>query len=452
MKSKFLRRFLQIIVGILVVILMLLAISIRRLDRTFYRQTDYYKHTVAQLEKTLKLLPPPVHNQLLVGAAKAGFTPPAGIPLAGFGNRKGAPSTSVHDSLFVRSIVLQSGENLACIIGYDALICPPHIARVIEDSLRNRLGLRPGQILFTATHTHSGPGGWSNGWVEEQFAGPPDSRVPALFVDSTLVVVKRALHQIKPGSYGIGSVKAPSYIHNRLVGDEGEVDDELVYATFSSGRKNIAVFVTYSAHATVLSGRNFLFSGDYPGYLERKLESTLGGVVLFAAAAVGSGSPRGSGEEFERARNIGNALADSLLSHFPDARNPNCTLRVFRISAEKHDLQIHISENWRLAPWLARRFFHAEDSYLQVVSLDRFLVLGSPAEFSSELALKVKRHAQEKGMKVTVTSFNGCYIGYVTPSKYADLAEYETRLMSFFGPYTGDYLAELMNRIVDRIY
>ena len=450
MKNKFLYRFIKFIVFFILLILVLIISCFRTVNNQPYQETKYYKNTVNNLEKILSELPESNKQDLMVGAGKAGFTPPIGTPLAGYGNRKGAPSTGVNDSLFVRVIALQSENRIACLIGYDALHCPPRIARIIEDSLKSRFELNADQLLFTATHTHAGPGGWGNGWVEKQFAGSPDAKIPQMYVDSTLVAVKRALTTKQAAQYQFGTIKAPHFVRNRLVGEKGDKDDELVYVAFSNENQNIAVFVTFSAHATVLSGRNMLFSGDYPGYLERRLEEKLGGNALFAVAGVGSHSPTGPGKGYKKAQNIGYALADSVLKQLKKQQKQFCDLLCFRLPVEQNELNIRITDNLRLAPWLARKFFNVEDSYIQVVKLDDFMIFGSPAEFSGELALEVKKTAQAKELVTTVTSFNGCYLGYVTPSKYDSLGGYETRLMSFLGPYTGDYLTEMMTKIVEK--
>ncbi len=449
MKNKFLRRFIKTIIAVILVILILIISCFRTVNNQPYQETKYYNNTVNNLDKIFLALPESNKQQLQVGAGKAGFTPPIGTPLAGYGDRKGAPSTGVNDSLFVRVIVVQSSDRLVCLIGYDALLCPARIARIIEDSLNSRFQLKPEQLLFTATHTHAGPGAWGKGWVEKQFAGSPDIKIPHMYVDSTMAAVQRALKNIQSAQYNYGTINAPQFVRNRLVGEKGDKDDELVYVLFSNNDNNIATFVTFSAHATVLSGRNMLFSGDYPGFLEQRLEEKLGGIALFAVAGVGSHSPIGPGKGFEKARNIGYALADSILTHVKKEQRYFCNLQYFRLPVEQNELTIRITDNMRLAPWLARKFFDVADSYIQVVKLDDFLIFGSPAEFSGELALNVKKTANAKGIQTTVASFNGCYLGYVTPSKYDSLDGYETRLMSFLGPYTGDYLTEMMIKIVD---
>ena len=434
---------------LLALIVIILAVSLRLVDSKPYRQTKYYKNSSSRIIEALASSSQPAPARLYGGVGKAGLTPPVGVPLAGYGARKGAPSTGVHDSLFVRVLALQSGAQDAYIVGYDALLLHPPVARQLEQKIVEQLHLDPDRFLYTATHTHSGPGGWGQNWFEEQFAGPPDPVVVAVFIDSTIAAIRRAVADRQPAAYSVGAVQAPRFIRNRLVGDKGQVDAELVYAIFQSNDNPIGVFASYSAHATVLSSHNMQMSGDYPGYFERKIESELGGEAIFAAAGLGSHSYRGEGEGFAKAAFVGEGLADSLLAHrHKNAFRSHASLRTFRIPVDLARLQVRLTQKICLAPWLAKRLLHPYESYVQVVALDNFVIIGSTGEFSGELALDVKAEAAKLGKKVTVVSFNGCYIGYLTPSQYYSLPEYETKLMSWFGPYTGDYLADLMKQII----
>ncbi|HYC85987.1 MAG TPA: hypothetical protein VEB86_12235, partial [Chryseosolibacter sp.] len=52
------------------------------------------------------------------------------------------------------------------------------------------------------------------------------------------------------------------------------------------------------------------------------------------------------------------------------------------------------------------------------------------------------------GATVMVTSFNGGYIGYVTPGKYYDLDHHETRLMNWYPPGTGEYVSTCLQKLI----
>ena len=452
MIRKLLRFFAVFCLSLIILFLTFFAISIRCVDDRPFRETDYFQKTVTALSEKIKSTPPSSKNPLFVGAAKAGLTPPIGLPLAGYGERHGAASLGVHDSLYVRVIALKSGDQQVFIVGYDALLLHPPVRQKLEIKMKDQLNINPEQVLYTATHTHSGPGGWGTGWVEEQFAGPPDERVSRIFIDSTIVAMKRATRNQQAATYRAGSVQAPRFIRNRLVGEKGDVDAELVYLLFENNGQALACFTTFSAHATVLSAKNKLFSGDYPGYLLRKLESQLGGVALFAAAGLGSHSYRGEGEKFEKAKFIGEGLADSIICNLSKSkRSEEAALSFLRIPFCPARMQVRLTEKITLAPWLATKLLKAYDTYIQFLAIDDFIICGCPGEFSGELALDVKQEAARLGKKVTITSFNGCYIGYLTPSKYYSMNEYETRLMSWFGPYTGDYVTEIVKICIARI-
>ena len=76
------------------------------------------------------------------------------VPLAGYGGRKGEPSTGVHDSIFARAAALKAGDNLVVFVTAGLLIMPPDVT----DSVTARLsaaGIGRNQLYFSASHTHS---------------------------------------------------------------------------------------------------------------------------------------------------------------------------------------------------------------------------------------------------------------------------------------------------------
>ncbi|MBD3373630.1 hypothetical protein GF406_01225 [candidate division KSB1 bacterium] len=464
MKRLFKRILKGIFIGIIAVtalLLVLIILSVRPVDRKPAQQQKYGQNNVQTVEKENVLSLSRPSGPLLAGTGKAGITPLPGTPLAGYGDRKGAPSTGVHDSLFVQTLFLQNRSAKVFMITADILLIYPELARQIESRLLTEHDIRADQIYFTATHSHSAAGGWGEGWLETQFAGEYDARVTSMIIDSTVMAVQRSLVAPRPVIYEHGQVSLPQYCRNRLV-KGGPVDPALYYIAFWHNRAPFALFATYSAHATTLSGRNMEFSGDYPGYFTRRIEKEWGGTALFAASTLGSTSPKGEGKGFERAEFVGEGLADSLLVvldqrdstlhslyHAGGPEMKEVNLIAQRMILQNPSMQVRLSDNIRLAPWLAEKILGShEPTYLSVLRLDSLLLIGSPAEFSGELGLKVKRAGLENGWQAQVTSFNGCYMGYVTPSKYAEQPGYETRIMSWFGPYWGDHLCDLMISIV----
>jgi hypothetical protein len=91
------------------------------------------------------------------------------------------------------------------------------------------------------------------------------------------------------------------------------------------------------------------------------------------------------------------------------------------------------------------------DTLLQAVRIGSAIWVSTPCDFSGELALHLREHAATAGLDLTVTSFNGDYIGYVIPGKYYHLGGYEPQTMSFFGPTVPDYFEDLLRRAVDGV-
>lgn len=124
-----------------------------------FESAGYYKKALADIDANVK-------NSEITnspGALKAGWaarpcTPPVGIPLAGYGDRKGAPSTGVHDELYAKALVLSDGKDTVALTGSDLLLVPPNVAQICRDRVAKETPLTPNNILFTASHTHCGSG------------------------------------------------------------------------------------------------------------------------------------------------------------------------------------------------------------------------------------------------------------------------------------------------------
>jgi hypothetical protein len=75
-------------------------------------------------------------------------------------------------------------------------------------------------------------------------------------------------------------------------------------------------------------------------------------------------------------------------------------------------------------------------------------MLGTPCDFSGEFNASLDSLAHRTGVQVIVTSFNGGYIGYLTPGKYYEIDHYETRLMNWYARGTGDYVRECLEKLI----
>lgn len=428
------------------------------LDDQPYIRADYYTQTVERLRAST--------NRALVaeGALEAGFgkallTPTinaitddpargqfAWLPLAGYGVRRGRPAAGVHDDLWVKAIAVRVAERTAVWVGADALIIPREVSDEAVRQLAEDPGLSREQVYFGATHTHASLGGWGEGVVAEAFAGPHQSGVRIWMARQLAAAVRAAVADLRPAAVGQGRVEAAEFVRNRLVGKLGQVDPELSFAVFKQEGGGSAVLGSYAAHATVLSGGNMEFSGDYPGYWQREVETATGGMALFLAGGVGSHSPQSGGGGFAGAERMGQALGKRVVEELGRVSLTNAVvLGVLGCTVDLPELHVRLVDDWRIRPVFARKLLPVQArTYLQIVRLGSRIWISTPCDYSGELALEVKDFMRARGGDAVVTSFNGDYIGYVIPSRYYHMGGYEPRTMSFYGPCLPDYFTELI--------
>jgi len=445
--------FLLIMVAVL---LLLVGFSIRPVDYTPYFKTEYYRQTRAQLETRADSLQTLLNStsqptpSIQIGFGKASITPGAGVPLAGYASRDGRSNTGIHDSLFAKALAIQAGANEVMLVSIDALIFSRAMADTVLKIVAPTMDLRRGQIIFGATHTHSGPGGWEDSYLGKIFAGSYQANVFRLLTQQIAQAMQIAHQDLQPGCIGFATLNLPQYVKNRLVKKLGRIDPEFNIMLSEQNSGTRIVSGCYAAHATTIDDENMQYSGDYPGYWQRRIEQQPGHQAIFWAGGVGSHGPNGEGRNFGKAQFIGEALADSVLKHLSTIPlTANISVFSLGVPVALPEPQIRLTDHWRLAPWLARKIMlKDQDSYLNLIGLGRTLIFGVPADFSGELASQLKDFAWRRGYRASFTSFNGSYVGYIIPSKYYHLNSYESRTMSFFGPAMGDYFPDLIKRMM----
>ncbi|MEN8202428.1 MAG: neutral/alkaline non-lysosomal ceramidase N-terminal domain-containing protein [Bacteroidota bacterium] len=462
---KLIRIILKILGPLVALVVILLIWALQKVDNTPYFEAEYYSQTRSRLDSAANLL------TLQRGAPEVGFgkvpiipetggeteDPRAGIfrvvPLAGYGDREGAPAQGVHDSLFVKAAAMRVKEHLLVLVAADILIVPPGVSAGVAEEVNRQLGIGRDQLFFSATHTHSGLGAWSEGFVGRQFAGDPNPGVVEWLTGRYVAAIVAAVEDLKPGSIGTGSFFAPQLVRNRLVGEKGQEESEFVFLVAEQDSGQRAILGSFSAHATTLGGDNMLLSGDYPGYWQRKMERGGFDLALFFAGSMGSHGPETEGEGFERARFLGETLADSSLDHAGQILAwDSIGFSYVSLELELPPMHIRVSDRLGLRPSLGRKLFPPMgDVYLQAVRIGDLVWASTPCDFSGELALVHKNAMHKEGYRAMVTSFNGAYTGYVIPGKYYHLDAYESRLMSWFGPHMGPYTNEMIRRMMDTL-
>jgi hypothetical protein len=459
------RTLIKIAVGILLVLVVALFLALARVDYTPYFEADYYRSTQARLDSVTSELAPPT-GEVRVGWARESITPLLNasednpvegafkaVPLAGYGNRDGKPAEGIHDSVFVKAVALEVQDQLLVLVASDLLIVPPEVSAGGSKNLEQQIGLERSQLFFSATHTHSSVGAWSEGMVGEAFAGEFNAGIVQWLVERFSQAVIKSVENLQPGQLGVGSFNAADFVANRLVGEKGTKNPEFIFlvAQQHSGRK--AILGSFDAHATTLSDDNMLFSGDYPGYWQRKLEYAGADMAVFFAGSVGSHRPVSSGEKFDKPKFIGEALADSVLKYERTiSLRDSITLASVNLEMDLPEFHVRVSDGIRLVPAISQNLFPPIGKvYLQAARIGNLIWATTPGDFSGETAIILKNAMHKKGYKALVTSFNGTYTGYIIPGKYYHLNEYESRVMSWFGPYMGPYTNDMLEQLMQAV-
>ena len=444
-------RYLLISLAVVVALLLLFVlVSVVTIDDTSYQERSGYtqmQKNLAQLKK--EKIPPAVHG-MEAGYAKVNITPSSSTSLAGSGLRKLAYD-SVHDSIFVRTMVISNGTEKVALVSADMLIIPPTVVQVLEEKLLATDFTRD-NVYLSATHTHSSLGNWGERLAGRLYAGPYSDSLVQFLAEKFVASIVQANAGLVEATLLYGTIPAGEVLYNRLADEKGTIDSLLRVLEVHRVDGKKLVLASYTGHATCARSDNEALSRDYPGVLVDNLEEADYTFAMFMAGAVGSHGCKGAPRGWERVNFIGDYLTETLLAHRASFRTiHDSTLAMFRVPLPLGEPQLKIAAHWRIRPWLFRAAFGEYPASLTALRIGDLVMLGTPCDFSGELTPPIDSAASLHGLEAMVTSFNGNYIGYITLDKHYDIDHYETRVMSWYGPGNGAYLSESLIQILEAI-
>lgn len=460
-----LKKILKVFLAFIILIVILLIWALRRVDHTTYFEAPYYEATSNRLDSLSESLVG-AYGKVYVGFGKKSITPILNaasdnpktgefveLSLSGYGNRRGAAATGIHDSTFIKAAAIKVNEKILVLVGSDLLIMPPDVSKRSDEIVEAATGLDRGSIFYSATHTHSSVGAWSGGLIGESFNGPFNPNAVEWLARQVSGSILEAINDLKPGKIGSGNFHAQDYVRNRLVGEDGAINYDFMMVSMAQDSGRNAMIGSFDAHATTLGAWNLETSADYPGYWQRKMEKNGFDLAIFFAGSVGSHSYISQGEKFEKSRYIGEALADSALVHAPNIQlKDSISMNSITLEVDMPYFQVRVTDGLRLNTWLAGSLFpEVGKVYLQSTKLDSLVLSTTPSDFSGETALVYKNAMAAKGFRAMVTSFNGAYTGYIIPCKYYHLNAYESRIMNWFGPSYNPYINYLLGEMIEEV-
>lgn len=442
------RKFGGFLLKFVVFLLLFISVVTSPIDRSKWQGHPKYQATFSQIDSLD--IKGSTNAFLEAGWAKVNITPQEPTQLVGFKPR--GPYKSVHDSLFVRSVALRVASKTVCIVSYDLLLAPPQVVEKVKEEL----GAKNVSLYFSATHTHTGFGGWDSQKVSTFITGSYNEERFNRLILQTLKAVNQSVENLSRASIGYGEVAAKDWVKNRLV-DGGNVDDKLRIIKIKKQTNESCAIVSFSAHTTNIPSKILQLSRDYPGILVDNLESSTADFAMFMGGMMGSHKPKNPGlSDFELAETMGKALAQKAKSIYNSIEMQQSTsLYYHTIFVGLPKAQLRLTKNIGVRSGVFDFLFGELEASITYLRLDDILLLGMPCDFSGELYLdgNLKQTAELQDTKLFISSFNGDYIGYITPDRYYETsAKEELRVLNWVGPDKGDYFIELSKKLIEKSY
>ena len=373
------------------------------------------------------------------GAAKVDISPPLGAPLNGYGERMGRGAVELNDPIWVRCLYLDDGDTAVYLLAADLCIINRELREAVIERAAGLAG--PENIILTATHNHSGQGGMVKDIVFRFTSGPYREDILEAASRGFVQAMEEAYERREEANIGYATGAQDDLTTNRRE-EDGPRDSQIgVIRVDNLDGDPIAIVANLAAHPTTISGDDlYTISADYPGFFYEALEAHAGGdtVALFLNGAMGNQRPQNptDGEGFERARGVGELLAERVYALSED------------IEATEAALHLGYSEPG-LPPTLATSLL-PETTVLHVLEIDGLCLSFFPGEPCVELGLDLRGQVLERGYDAhfSVSTAND-HLFYFAPPEYYTKPYYEQEF-SLLGPRIGDWFNAQFHQLMSR--
>ena len=219
------------------------------------------------------------------GFAKEDITPVRGIPLCGYFNPR--PNKGMLDPLSVKAAVFKSGDDIAAIVSYDLCFIVRSTIEKIRDAAKAEGIDWIDKVLFSCTHTHTGP------YTTMCFSDETDENYMQDVIKKSVNAIKRAAASLAPAElYGThsscdtlaynrrywmkdGSVLTnPGKLNPNIDRPAGAMDPSMpILAVKQDGFYRLLI-TNIVNHTDTIGGD--LVSADWPGRMEHEIQDRLG--------------------------------------------------------------------------------------------------------------------------------------------------------------------------------
>ena len=321
----------------------------------------------------LFLLALPLCAEFRAGVARVKITPPLPAWLAGFAART-EPAGSVALDLWAKALALDDGAGERfVVVTADLLGFTREITDEVAERVAKKHGLARRQVLFNASHTHSGPLIWPRLTVSAANTADLEERTRAYaetLIAKLETLVGESLAALQPATaeFAIGSA---AFAINRRVDQlarlrPGETfpapTHHAVPVLRITGRdgRALAIVFGYACHNTTLTAQFLEVSGDYAGAAQAALERRYPGATAMFVELCGADQNPNPRSRRELAQQHGEALAAGVAAALNGKlRGVQGRLRsaydLIELPFQSHTREVYLAESKSADPFLAKR-------------------------------------------------------------------------------------------------
>jgi neutral ceramidase len=299
---------------------------------------------------------------LKAGVGHSDLTPPTGFATFGY-VRDDAIARGQHTRLFARAVVLREGTSKLAIVTTDLGGTPGGLLFEVASRVA-RLGFSERNIIISASHTHSGPAGFST-FQADNFVAPTagdlthfkragDPRLYGFLIDRVVLAIARANANLGPARLGWGSTTLAGITDNRSLeahlanygydlpygtgrvsedphGYLGTIDPQVDVLRVDRVRRHRSVplggWLDFADHGTVNPYQFGVYNADHTGVASRVFEARVrkAGHVPRSQDVVGAYGNADAGDMTAALRARGPAYAETV-----GRREANAMFRAWR--------------------------------------------------------------------------------------------------------------------------
>jgi len=409
------------------------------------------------------------------GFAEAVITPPNGrCLLAGYALRW---ATGVHDDLYASIVYLEDGDVRALLVSFDLLAMEAPLIAELKGALHADLGLEPGNIFFTCTHTHEGPEVRERKFQYNWYNDPAPDYLPGyktFLGERVTEAAREAAAAAQEFDLLVNRAYVDENMNRRffLTNEEfigipgnkdlvpvayGHADKELGVIAFcpAGSRQPFGLILNYTMHPLTAGNTSTLISADAPGVARQLIRESMMCPACYITGAAGDNHPKAPEGGFAETRRVGQVLATEAPKRTYDAFKVQGPIRL-KCLTRSIPLKLRTLAEFQSIPLagipqgvIGENVVRVEQPGAEVgvefslLAIGPVLLIGIPGELLSELGSVLK----------WLSPFKRTYVMYQATESYDYIAHPNAYLWGGFEAFCGQLspsaVRPLVNAIID---